>query len=102
MEIDGRVHRALLDTGSVRSFVFNPEARASGVVVRSDFGDARLAGGFRETRVSLGAFTREVQVVHTAERQAFYPGTTALLGIDVLLAGRQFGVCFEPLRFWIT
>ena len=101
VKIDGQVHRALLDTGSVRSFVFNPAARDRRMVVRSDFGDARLEGGFRESRVSLGAFTREVEVVHTTERQAFYPGTTALLGIDVLLAGRQFGVCFEPLRFWI-
>ncbi len=100
--IDGVQHRALLDTGSVRSYVYDAEVLGDRLTVRSDFGDAQLQGGFRVSRIDLGGVGRMLPVVHTADRQAFYPGTTALLGIDFLLSGERFGMCFEPARVWMS
>ena len=99
--VDGVRHRALLDTGSIRSFVLNPQAAAGWVHVRADFGAARLQARIMESRLELAGRSVAAQVVHVQDAQRFLPGTTAIVGLDVLLAGREFGLCFEPARFWL-
>ncbi len=99
--IDGQSHQALIDTGSVRSFVLAERPVGGLLKVRSDFGDASLRGEMRPSHVAIGGFARTAKIAHTSEAGRFYPGTSAIIGLDVLLAGRAFGACFEPSRIWI-
>ncbi len=99
--IDGQTHRALLDTGSVRTFVFDERAGQGQVRVGSDFGDASIAGRIVSGQVEVGGLSHRLQVVRISSRAAFVEGTTALVGADMLLSGKVFGLCFEPGRYWI-
>ena len=99
--IDGKVHRALIDTGSVRSFVFDPSATDNVIRVRSDFGTASLRGLERPSVVRIAGVERQSKLVHVARIDHFYGNTTALIGLDVLLAGGGMGLCVEPMRFWL-
>lgn len=101
VEIDGRIHRALIDTGSVRSFVFSPSASAGVIRVRSDFGAASMRAVERSSLTRIAGHERAADLIHVARIDHFYAGTTALIGLDVLLAGGGMGLCVEPLRFWL-
>gem|GEM_PF-1803628 len=101
VEIDGRAHRALIDTGSTRSYVFDRSAGATAIRVRSDFGDVHLQGEVRASSIRIDGKARIAQLVHTTDSGRFVAGTTALLGVDALFSGATFGLCFEPARLWI-
>ena len=101
VDIDGRPHRALIDTGSTRSYVFDRSAGGSAMRVRSDFGDVRLQGEIRASMIQLDGKTLTGHLVHTNDSGRFITGTSALLGADVLFSGSTFGLCFEPARLWI-
>ncbi|MCP5184473.1 MAG: hypothetical protein H6993_10950 [Pseudomonadales bacterium] len=98
VQIDGRPHRALLDTGSVRSYVHAPGAEHARLRVVSDFGDVHLVGRTRVSHIRVVGVERVSKMVHTPEAQRFPVGTTALLGADVLLSGGGMQFCFEPAR----
>ncbi len=99
--IDGKVHRAMIDTGSVRSFVFSPSATSGVIRVRSDFGAASLRATERASSILIAGHSRSANLIHVARIDHFYSGTTALIGLDVLLAGGGMGLCVEPMRFWL-
>ena len=101
VDIDGRPHRALIDTGSTRSYVFDRSAGASAMRVRSDFGDVHLQGEIRASMIQLDGKTLTGHLVHTNDSGRFITGTPALLGADVLFSGSTFGLWFEPARLWI-
>ncbi len=101
VDIDGRPQRALIDTGSTRSYVFDRGAGATAMRVRSDFGDVHLQGEIRSSSIRIDGKTLTGLVVHTSDSERFITGTTALLGVDVLFSGSTFGLCFEPARLWI-
>ena len=101
VDIDGRPQRALIDTGSTRSYVFDRSAGASAMRVRSDFGDVHLQGEIRSSSIRMDGKALTGLLVHTADSERFLAGTTALLGADVLFSGATFGLCFEPARLWI-
>lgn len=101
VDIDGRPHRALIDTGSTHSYVFDRSAGASAMRIRSDFGDVHLQGEIRASMIRVDGKVLTGQLVHTHESGRFITGTTALLGADVLFSGSTFGLCFEPARLWI-
>jgi hypothetical protein len=99
--IDGKPHRALIDTGSVRSFVFSPSAAAGLIRVGSDFGAATLRATERRSMIRIAGHERSADFIHVARIDHFYAGTTALIGLDVLLAGSGMSLCVEPMRFWL-
>jgi len=101
VSIDGKSHRALIDTGSVRSFVFSPSAAAGLIRVGSDFGVASLRATERRSTIQIADQERTADFIHVARIDHFYAGTTALIGLDVLLAGSGMGLCVEPMRFWL-
>jgi hypothetical protein len=101
VDIDGRPHRALIDTGSTRSYVFDRSAGATAMRVRSDFGDVHLQGEIRASSIRVDGKALTGLLVHTNDGGRFMTGTTALLGADVLFSGSKFGLCFEPARLWI-
>lgn len=101
VDIDGKLHRALIDTGSVRSFVFSPTATNRVIRVGSDFGTASLRGVERDSTIRIAGFNRAARFIHVAQVDHFYPGTTAIIGMDVLMSGAGMGVCIEPMRLWL-
>ena len=99
--INNITHMALIDTGSARSYVHDPEAGARAIQVRSDFGAIHMQGDDRPAHLALAGRTLTAPVIHTPDLERFVTGTTALIGADVLLSGNRFGFCFEPAGFWL-